>query len=504
MRARDLNAHAFTLGEHVAFAHGQYRPGTVAGDALLAHELAHVIQQGSGTPSASPHDQTVETDAERAAVGAALALHAPEQAPRERGPKLRSGLRLSRCHDKPQEEAVPKDAAPDKVRAKIPKYLRPEEASDTGTDKFAAQTFTVTSDDPIVYTPPGGKKTTVPKQFEVFVPSGAAKNPDVNKVELFVTPFHPTTPSGYLRQQGLRSQTDATPWIIIAVPTPGEGDSPNWTTISTADIEKCLTAAGRKNTSIDTIRLTAHSRGHRDLEHTMGFQAQGRQSPPTIDLSKVDRVSVFDASYEDLGDALTGHEKQLTRMQDPKNKSKFAPDAIRLYDVTVANVTDKSGGKVVRPKIKGVDMSGKKMVEPPDPAKHKEAVFVFSIQGVVYLRAFMDAMARGDISMADLAISGPADPQADIKPVTKALLAKMRPRGMFSTRKPTPAGMTDLPKFLVDNATDLQLIARFDNGLKDLLLDHGIDTGQPWDNDAHHFVAAELGHEAVEDPVTTP
>ncbi len=42
-------AEALTAGQHVAFAPGRYRPGTPSGDRLLAHELAHVVQQrGSG------------------------------------------------------------------------------------------------------------------------------------------------------------------------------------------------------------------------------------------------------------------------------------------------------------------------------------------------------------------------------------------------------------------------------------------------------------------------
>jgi hypothetical protein len=43
---QDLRADALTVGAQVAFAPGQYRPGTAAGDHLIAHELAHVAQQG--------------------------------------------------------------------------------------------------------------------------------------------------------------------------------------------------------------------------------------------------------------------------------------------------------------------------------------------------------------------------------------------------------------------------------------------------------------------------
>ncbi len=46
--ARAVNALAYTVGNHLAFDSGQYAPGTSGGRGLLAHELAHVVQQGSG------------------------------------------------------------------------------------------------------------------------------------------------------------------------------------------------------------------------------------------------------------------------------------------------------------------------------------------------------------------------------------------------------------------------------------------------------------------------
>lgn len=45
--ARALDSRAFTLGRHIVFGDGEYRPRDRAGRRLLAHELAHVIQQGS-------------------------------------------------------------------------------------------------------------------------------------------------------------------------------------------------------------------------------------------------------------------------------------------------------------------------------------------------------------------------------------------------------------------------------------------------------------------------
>lgn len=42
--ASALKAKAYTSGEHISFAAGQYAPGTSAGDRLMAHELTHVGQ----------------------------------------------------------------------------------------------------------------------------------------------------------------------------------------------------------------------------------------------------------------------------------------------------------------------------------------------------------------------------------------------------------------------------------------------------------------------------
>ena len=43
-----LGAKAFTTGSDVFFRDGEYSPGSSSGQALLAHELTHVVQQGSG------------------------------------------------------------------------------------------------------------------------------------------------------------------------------------------------------------------------------------------------------------------------------------------------------------------------------------------------------------------------------------------------------------------------------------------------------------------------
>jgi hypothetical protein len=46
---REIGAKAFTTGPDIYFRQGAYDPASTAGQELLAHEMTHVVQQGSGT-----------------------------------------------------------------------------------------------------------------------------------------------------------------------------------------------------------------------------------------------------------------------------------------------------------------------------------------------------------------------------------------------------------------------------------------------------------------------
>jgi Domain of unknown function (DUF4157) len=78
--ATALDARAFTLGPHVVFGSGQYRPDTPAGRGLLAHELAHTLQTRDGAAArvAVADDPRLEEEADRAvralAAGGAAVL----------------------------------------------------------------------------------------------------------------------------------------------------------------------------------------------------------------------------------------------------------------------------------------------------------------------------------------------------------------------------------------------------------------------------------------------
>jgi hypothetical protein len=54
---RALNALAYTVGQDLVFGAGQYAPETYTGKRLIAHELAHVLQQRSAQP---PYRNTIQ------------------------------------------------------------------------------------------------------------------------------------------------------------------------------------------------------------------------------------------------------------------------------------------------------------------------------------------------------------------------------------------------------------------------------------------------------------
>jgi hypothetical protein len=85
--AADVEAQAYARGIDIVFGHGRYAPGTSAGKRLLAHELAHVIQQRNGAAHSGTvaNDSAVEADADRigqAAVDSNAPLRVQEMSAR--------------------------------------------------------------------------------------------------------------------------------------------------------------------------------------------------------------------------------------------------------------------------------------------------------------------------------------------------------------------------------------------------------------------------------------
>jgi hypothetical protein len=95
------------VGQDIYFASGQFKPGTLVGDAILAHELAHVVQQRDSEASSSAiADRGASPEFERdadTAAGTAVrsiwsrSLGAASGMMSRASVTLRSGLSLQRC-----------------------------------------------------------------------------------------------------------------------------------------------------------------------------------------------------------------------------------------------------------------------------------------------------------------------------------------------------------------------------------------------------------------------
>lgn len=107
--ASAVSALAYTVGRDIAFAAGQYSPGTVEGRRLLAHELTHVVQQhGSAIPSSpaltvAPADGPGESEADATAEAV---LRGHPVAPR----RLYTGDLHRKMHNKAIQEPLRSNA----------------------------------------------------------------------------------------------------------------------------------------------------------------------------------------------------------------------------------------------------------------------------------------------------------------------------------------------------------------------------------------------------------
>lgn len=85
--ARAVNSLAFTVGNNLVFAQGQYRPALPTGRNLLAHEMVHVVQQNSLTENRQyaltlgPASDAYEREAERLSDTISAECSSPRRIP---------------------------------------------------------------------------------------------------------------------------------------------------------------------------------------------------------------------------------------------------------------------------------------------------------------------------------------------------------------------------------------------------------------------------------------
>ena len=147
---RNERARAVTVGNAIAFAPGEYRPGTFDGDALIAHELAHVVQQDSvqagGELRRAPESPALESDASMAAIRALAPRLGGQPSPGRAAPSQRTGgLAMQRCSASPNLKT-------NSGEFKVSKYEvnDPDPGNDTTKKVGAAIDLSFTPNDTVV------------------------------------------------------------------------------------------------------------------------------------------------------------------------------------------------------------------------------------------------------------------------------------------------------------------------------------------------------------------
>ncbi len=91
--AQSVNAHAYTVGQDIVFSHGKYDPKSAGGRQLLAHELAHTVQQNGlqrstdGIPVNESHEyHQLEREADSVANAVMSGTSVPALGSRPSGP----------------------------------------------------------------------------------------------------------------------------------------------------------------------------------------------------------------------------------------------------------------------------------------------------------------------------------------------------------------------------------------------------------------------------------
>lgn len=142
---REHRAEALTVGSHIAFGAGRFRPDTDSGQHLVAHELAHVAQQSNSSGGAVAHqarslDSAPGEPAETAAESAAFQAVRGERVHLGSAPYSIQNRVMRRALSSPPP---PPNPAPLRARIKPPpKAVKPKPAA----LKASAQTPQVTPD----------------------------------------------------------------------------------------------------------------------------------------------------------------------------------------------------------------------------------------------------------------------------------------------------------------------------------------------------------------------
>jgi hypothetical protein len=196
---------AYTTGSDIVFSPGRYRPGMAAGQRLLAHELAHVVQQAGPPSDVQAKDTDTPGDsAERAADAAANVFGQPEAPDRSLALDLRDALRATRISQPTVQRAVPTwagqfdtdkydpildKAKKNEVGVNIELRFKPGEHVNA---KLIGMTQMVTSKDSGKAVWPGASPTLKARS----IPAGKDEGANIDILEDYRSPLYAAKPAG--------------------------------------------------------------------------------------------------------------------------------------------------------------------------------------------------------------------------------------------------------------------------------------------------------------------
>jgi len=114
-KAAEAGALAFAVGPNIVMGAGAPGAGTIEGDALIAHELAHTAQQAEAASDPVARRKPIgdesaaaEGNADEVAAGAVGQLHGGERGglAQRLGSTFKTGLQLQRCPEGPRNQAT--------------------------------------------------------------------------------------------------------------------------------------------------------------------------------------------------------------------------------------------------------------------------------------------------------------------------------------------------------------------------------------------------------------
>lgn len=277
--------------------------------------------------------------------------------------------------------------------------IRSDEAGPTGEDRLADQTFQY-------------------QDFMLFVPSGARATLP-NDVHIFFSAGGVVGGGSHTEHHGLRGAAEAGTRILIGV----QGQTGQAFTVSDQQIKMALESAGRP-ASINSITISAHSRGNQGLARTL----RERRLTSTL----IHHITVLD-----------GNDQSRSLL------AAFAAAHIPLSIVTADIVTTGQFGT----------FPGAVHAAQMDPA---------AIRAIGYARLINDAVALGRVSPMPPAITA------------LATALGLPPRGSFTTTTPAPSGKVNINAFTRSHTAALAALRAGERAVPNVGALAGTETTAPY------------------------